>query len=186
MLPTERIYNELRRQLNPREQQFVAHYLVSGNATKAARQAGYSASSPHVTQQLGYEALLKPEVAAAVQAGLDAIAARCEVSAEKVVRELAAVAFASAHHFEETKDGELCVAEGANAEAGLSLVVKHRRTKKADGSVETETIYLQQDKIRALELLGKKLKLWVDEIEVEDAQDQFYRHLMDQLKAKTS
>jgi phage terminase small subunit len=181
MRETEKNYRELWQGLTDKEQRFVSEYLVDCNAAKAARKAGYSS---HCAKEIGYENLTKPHIKAAVQAGLDAIAARCEVSAEKVVRELAAVAFASAHHFEETADGKFGVAEGAPAEAGLSLVVKHRSIKKADGSVETETTYLQQDKIRALELLGKKLKLWVDKIEVEDAQDQFYRHLMDQLKAK--
>lgn len=181
---TKPTYHELLEKLNAREYKFVAEYLVSGNAAKAARTAGYSDSSPHTSQQIGHENMMKPDVFAAIQAGLDMIAARCEVSAEKIIRELAAVAFSSAHHYEAGSDGALVVAEGAPEEAGLALQVKHRRVTKADGSTETETTYLQLDKLKALELLGKKLKLWTERLEVEDAQDELYRQLLASLKER--
>lgn len=54
--------------LNPRQRRFVAEYLACLNAAKAARLAGYTATRP---DQIGYENLRKPEIAAAVDAGME-------------------------------------------------------------------------------------------------------------------
>lgn len=180
-MDAENTYRELLGKLSVREQKFVSEYLVSNNATRAAKLAGYS---EHTAYSIGYEVLNRPDVFAAIQAGLAMIAARCEVSAERVVRELAAIAFASSHQYEPAPDGALVVAQGAPEESGLALQVKHRRVIKADGSVETDTTYSQQDKVKALELLGKKLRLWVDKVEVEDAQDTLYKELLRSLKER--
>lgn len=183
MLPTERTYEELRNTLNAREQKFVSHYLVSGNATQAARKAGYSDSSPHTSQQIGYETLLKPEVAAAVQAGLDVMAQRCEVTAENVIRELATVAFSNLSHYVVDEEGHITLTEGAPGEA-IKAVSSMRRKKivKEDGTVTYESEFKLWDKPNALLLLGKKLRMWVEKIEVENPQDEAYRLLLKQLK----
>lgn len=180
MLPTERTYQELWQTLTDKERRFVEEYLVHCNAAKAARKAGYSG---HCAKQIGHENLTKPDLAAAVQAGLDALAARCEVDADKVVRELAAVAFSNILHFEIDEEGYVSLAEGAPPEAILALQsVRRKKRVLEDGSVVIETEFRLWDKITALTLLGKKLKLWVEKIEVENPQDEAYRLLLKQLK----
>lgn len=183
MLPTEQTYYEALTRLNAREQKFVAEYLVCGNATQAARKAGYSDSSPHTSQQIGYENLLKPEVAAAVQAGLDLLTARCGVDAEKTLRETAAVAFSNIAHYRIDEEGFVSLEEGAPPEA-IKALQSVRRKKRVldDGSMVYETELKLWDKVAALTLLGKKLKLWVEKIEVENPQDEVYRLLLKQLK----
>lgn len=52
--------------MTPKRQKFVAEYLIHGNATKAATNAGYSARS---ASSIGEELLRFPEVSAAVKAG---------------------------------------------------------------------------------------------------------------------
>jgi phage terminase small subunit len=117
------------RPLTKKEQAFVREYLIDQNAAKAARKAGYSTAC---ARQLGHETLSKPDLATAVQAGLDLLASHTETMAEKVLREIAAVAFASASHFVEAADGALVAEEGAEG-SGAALQIRHRRIKKNDG-----------------------------------------------------
>lgn len=76
--------------MNHRMQIFVAEYLVTLNATEAARRAGYS---PRHAGLRGYALLRRPDVQLAIRAAMDARAARTGVSADRVVEELAAIAF---------------------------------------------------------------------------------------------
>ena len=50
-------------QVNERERQFVEHFMASGNATKAARQAGYSKKT---ASQIGYRLLRKVQIQRAI------------------------------------------------------------------------------------------------------------------------
>ena len=52
--------------LTPKQQRFVAEYLIDLNATQAAIRAGYSAKT---AEQLGYQLLQKTSVAAAIAEG---------------------------------------------------------------------------------------------------------------------
>ena len=54
--------------LTPKQQLFVAEYLVDLNATQAAVRAGYSEKTAY---SVGHENLKKPEVAAAIQEAMD-------------------------------------------------------------------------------------------------------------------
>lgn len=56
-----------RAQLSLKQQRFIKEYAALGNATEAARRAGYSQSSSDVTRQQAAENLAKPHIAAAVQ-----------------------------------------------------------------------------------------------------------------------
>lgn len=69
---------------------FVKEYLVDKNATQAAIRAGYS---PHSARSFGSQLLTFRDVAEAVERGLARQARRTEISAERVLRELALVAF---------------------------------------------------------------------------------------------
>ena len=77
--------------LNPKQQRFVEEYLVDLNATQAAIRAGYSAKT---AEQLGYQLLQKPSVAAVIEKEMAKRAARTEITADKVLKELAKIGFA--------------------------------------------------------------------------------------------
>jgi phage terminase small subunit len=77
--------------LNPRQQRFVAEYLVDLNATQAAIRAGYSSRT---AAAIGHENLRKPEIAAAVASARNELTERTEVTIESVVAELAKLGFA--------------------------------------------------------------------------------------------
>lgn len=78
------------KKLTPKQQCFVDEYLVDLNGTQAAIRANYSAKT---AASIAEELLRKPEIQVAIQEALHARQQRTEVTADKVVRELAAMAF---------------------------------------------------------------------------------------------
>jgi phage terminase small subunit len=71
--------------LNPKQQRFVAEYLIDLNKKQAAVRAGYS---ERTAEQIGYQLLQKTSVAAAVAEGIAKRAGKLEITAEKVLRDI--------------------------------------------------------------------------------------------------
>lgn len=76
--------------LTPKQQRFVAEYLVDLNATQAAIRAGYSKKT---AAQIGEENLRKPDIASAVAFAKQERAKKTEITAERVLQELSRIAF---------------------------------------------------------------------------------------------
>lgn len=77
--------------LTPKQARFVEEYLVDLNATQAAIRAGYSARTAH---SQGQRLLKHVEVAASVAAGQQDRSGRTEITADRVLQELAKIGFA--------------------------------------------------------------------------------------------
>src|SRR3990172_2301373 len=75
----------LRERLTPRQQRFVAEYLIDLNATKAAIRAGYNSRT---ARQIGYENLTKPYIQAEIERQNKERVARLEIDADDVLRQL--------------------------------------------------------------------------------------------------
>ncbi len=71
--------------LTPKQQLFVAEYLVDLNATQAAVRAGYSEKTAY---SVGHENLKKPEVAAAIQEAMQARLERTKADQDWIVERL--------------------------------------------------------------------------------------------------
>ena len=71
--------------LTPKQQRFVAEYLVDLNATQAAVRAGYKKDTAYST---GHENLKKPEIADAIREAQGQRAAAVNLDAEYVLRGL--------------------------------------------------------------------------------------------------
>jgi phage terminase small subunit len=76
--------------LTAKQQAFVREYLVDLNATQAAIRAGYSAASARL---IGCENLTKPDIVSAIEEAKIARSHRTQVTADRVVEELARIAF---------------------------------------------------------------------------------------------
>lgn len=149
--------------LTPKQQAFVAEYVVDFNGAQAAIRAGYSEKT---AAQIAHELLQKPDVAAAVDAEKAERVERVHVSQDDVIRELAAVAFARLDDFA-TWDGDDVTLKPSDQvdEAKLPAlreIVATVETFDGDtGSRTTRRIQVRQhDKIRALELLGRHVGLF--------------------------
>jgi phage terminase small subunit len=109
----------------PRQQRFVEEYLVDLNATQAAIWSGYSAKGAEVR---GSELLRKRKVAAKID---DLKRERSEwtrVTADRVLRELAVLAFSSIEDYTLDDDGRIVLRPGADPDAVRA--VKRTRFKK--------------------------------------------------------
>lgn len=76
--------------LTPKQKRFVQEYLIDLNATQAAIRSGYSEKT---AGSIGQENLTKPEIAEAIAAGQSRRAERTEVTADRVLAELAKIGF---------------------------------------------------------------------------------------------
>ncbi len=117
--------------LTPKQERFVAEYLVDLNAAAAARRAGYSEKTAN---RIASENLTKPDIQAAIQARRQELARKLEVSQERVLTELAAIAF---HEAGDAPEAELKVSNKLKA---LELLGKHLGmfSDKAEASVKVE------------------------------------------------
>jgi phage terminase small subunit len=151
--------------LTPKQQRFVAEYLVDLNATQAAIRAGYAAKHADVE---GPRLLGNVGIAAAIQAGQAAKLAQINVSAEGVVQELAGVAFSNLQRlFRPT--GELIPIHElppsvAASIASMELVLKN--AEAGDGKIDRVLKVRMWDKVRGLELLARRFGLLLDRVEL--------------------
>ena len=79
-----------RTKLNPRQAVFCAEYITDFNATQAAIRAGYASK---YAARVAYKMLLQPHIQEAVNREITARAKRTHITQDRVLRELAAVAF---------------------------------------------------------------------------------------------
>ncbi len=76
--------------LSARQHRFIAEYLIDLDAGAAARRAGYRARNARHT---GYRLLKKPAIAALLDARQSGLLARFEITCERVIDGIAAIAF---------------------------------------------------------------------------------------------
>lgn len=110
--------------LTPKQERFVREYRVDMNATQAAIRAGYSAKTAH---SAGPRLLENVGVREAIDAKQQKLAAKLEITPERIEAELARYAFADA----------------PDAFPGCE----------------------PRDRTRALELLGKRHKMFTEKVE---------------------
>lgn len=78
--------------LTPKQERFVAQYLIDLNATQAAIRAGYSEKT--ATEQ-GSRLLTNVKVQEAIAKGQNKTAAKLEITKERIVEELAKIGFSN-------------------------------------------------------------------------------------------
>ena len=82
--------------LRPKQQRFIAEYLVDLNARQAAIRAGYSKATAN---SAGHRLLKNVDVSAALEAAMAERQIRREITADRVLRESAKIAFLDARKF---------------------------------------------------------------------------------------
>ena len=138
-----------------------AEYLIDLNATQAAIRAGYSVKT---AGSIGDENLKKPEINSAIAKEMAKRSKRTGVNQDRVVLELAKIAFVNASDVIDADTATVKDDATADDTAAIqSIKVKVFPTKDGEG-VERE-IKLG-DKLKALELLGKHLGMWNDKFDL--------------------
>lgn len=150
--------------MTPKQERFIAEYVLDLNAAAAAARAGYSRKT---AKEIGYQLLARPEIRAAVEERRKAIDDALVMSRVEVLRRLSAIGRADIRKLY-GENGELRPVrewddENAAAAAGIEteeLFEGHREEREQVGYARKVK---RVDQIRALELLGKHHALWNDQ-----------------------
>lgn len=147
--------------LTAKQKRFVEEYLIDLNATQAVIRAGYKVDN---ARQTATENLAKPYIAEAIEKALAERSRRTGINQDRVVQELAKIAFVNIADVVNTDCEILPDADEADLAAIESVKVKTIPTKSGEIGVEREVKL--SSKLKALELLGKHLGMWNDKLDV--------------------
>lgn len=157
--------------LTEKQRRFCEEYLVDLNATQAATRTGYSKKTAY---SIGQENLKKPEIQKLIQKLMKERSERTQVTQERVVMELALIAFSDLADYLsiEENTGVIIPKSFDEMEEGKSRAlesIKEDRAIKEDAKGEQVTVYDKvtfklHSKIKALELLGRHLGMFIDNI----------------------
>lgn len=135
--------------LTPKQERFCEEYLVDLNATQAAIRAGYSKKTAY---RIGAELLQKTSVSNHISELRSEQSKRTEITADRVLAELAVIAFADRTEIAKiTEAGFVKFTPTDKLPAELKKIIVG--IKEGKFGIEVATA----DKVRALELLGKHL-----------------------------
>ncbi len=136
---------------------FVEEYLIDLNASRAARAAGYS---PKTAGVIGHDLLKNPKIRDQIAKAMQKRAERTQVTQDRVVKELARIAFSDIRSFVRwsgqgveilpsytlTDDDAACVSEVSQVDTQYGTTIKFKL----------------HDKKSALEMLGRHLGMFVE------------------------
>ncbi len=156
--------------LTAKEALFVHHYVTNGyNAAAAARAAGFAESSAN-TQ--GAKLVAKPRVKAAIDALIAPTLKKLNVTKDRIIEELALIAFSD-------------IGEAFNANGDLLPIHDMPESiRRALSGIDVDMLFEGRgedkehvgftkkirtwEKTKAIELLGKHLKMWTDKVEINE------------------
>jgi phage terminase small subunit len=141
-------------ELTEKQELFCRLYLIDFNATKAAKEAGYSEDTAYA---IGWENLRKPEIQQRISELRKEIGARFNITKERIAQELALIAFGDTKIiFDEY--GRLKPPSEWTDEGRVIASYEESVTEFGDedhGGTKTTKKVRQWDKIKAIEALSK-------------------------------
>lgn len=145
--------------LTEKQRTFANEYLIDLNATQAAIRAGYSSKN---ADKIGSELLGKTRVAEEISKAMAKRSKRVGINQDRVIQELARIAFVNPLDVINPADGS--VSQHAS-EDDLACIqsVKVKTMDGEKGSSEEREVKLN-DKLKALELLGKHMGMFKDNV----------------------
>lgn len=132
-------------QFTTKERVFIAAYLRLRNQTAAAEEAGYNKRS---ARTIGSELFAKPHIKAEIERRVEATIDRYEISADRIARELASIAFGSIDDYIVVQD---------DGSAIVDLVGTTKRQLSALASFEVEE-YIEGRGLDAVRVKRTKIK----------------------------
>jgi phage terminase small subunit len=147
--------------LKPMQLRFAAEYGIDLNATQAAIRAGYSART---AKSQGQRLLTNAHIAKAIADAQNARAARTEITADRVLKELARIAFFDIGKAF-TPDGALKPLDEMDEDTRRALAGLEVVSLTEDGEhIGTLKKVKIADKLAALEKIGRHLGMWNDKL----------------------
>lgn len=166
--------------LNEKQKIFVEEYLLDLNAKQAAIRAGYSDSKNSKTAN---KILNRPSVKAAVAARLAERAQRLELNQDRVLLEIARLAFNDPRRAFDANGALLPAPDWPDEVAAAIASVKVREVRAADGTVCGEIKEVRfWDKGKQLELAARHLGMLHDRLEINASVAELIRAARERMK----
>jgi phage terminase small subunit len=150
--------------LGANQARFVEEYLIDLNATQAAIRAGYSKKGASVQ---GATLLAIPKVRAAVEAALGDRTQRTEIKSDRVVAELALLAFSNIQNFAVDDTGRVILSSDDVPQAVWRCVssMKTKITTDREGRTYRDVELRLWSKTEALKMIGQHLGMFIEKME---------------------
>lgn len=145
--------------MTKKQKRFCEEYLIDLNATQAAIRAGYS---PESARQSGADNMKNPYIRAHIDKSMAERSRRTGVNADRVVMELAKIAFVNVGNVIDATEATL------NPDAAPEDLAAIQSIKVKDmGDMGVEREIRLADKLKALELLGRHLGMFNDRLRLD-------------------
>lgn len=170
------------KKLTEKQKRFSDEYLVDLNATRAYKKAYPSVKKDETAAQAGSRLLRNVNVKEYIDKRIKDRQKRTEITQDKVLNELAAIAFSNGSKYAKVVERKAYDEEGKEVvdyETGKQLTYKTVEFKNTDDLTEDEKKAISSihkgkdgmkvetyDKMKALELLGKHLGMFKDKLEL--------------------
>jgi len=143
--------------LTAKQRRFCEEYLVDLNATQAAIRAGYSEKTARF---IANENLTKPYIQSRIQKLMEDRSRRTGVTQDKVIQELAKVAFADIFNYLKVENNQVEIFD-------TDSIPQEKLSAIAEIKQGTYGLSIKlHDKLKALELLGRHLGMFKDKVEI--------------------
>lgn len=142
------------RKLTPKEKKLCEELLIDGNKKQAGIRAGYS---PRSATEIVNQTLRKHHVKAYYQALLSAQAARTRITGDKIINELAAIAFFQLQEILEVEDHKVIIKNSSKWTQSAHKAVESIKIDK-DGALHIKA----HSKIAPLKYLGDHFGMFTD------------------------
>ena len=145
---------------------FANEYLIDLNATRAYRVAYPSVKKDETARVNGSRLLTNANVAAYIAERMKERQERTEITQDRVVEELAAIALARMDNYAEIKNNRVLIKDSAEFTEMQARAIGGIKQGKFGIEVKLN------DKLKALELLGRHLGMFKDKLEVSGLEEE--------------
>ena len=139
--------------LTAKQKKFVDEYLIDLNATQAAIRAGYSKKAAN---RIASDNLSKHDIQQYLQECQKKLQNKTEITQERVINELASIAFSKGTDYATVKNGCVTIKDTDKLTENQKAVISG--VKSTPYGVEIKLT----DKLKALELIGKHIGMFKD------------------------
>lgn len=161
------------------KKRFCDEYLIDLNATQAVIRAGYKINGDNSAASIGSKLLKDSAVAKEIAKQMAERSKRTGINQDRVVQELARIAFVRATDVIETEDAS--VKEYASEDDLACIQSIKVKTVNSDKATTVEREVKLNDKMKALELLGKHLGMFIDKIQVDNPAEEMKAEKLDNI-----